>query len=201
MKPRRKTRTFDPPPRQFEPLVPDNVELSTLFKDLSETDLLRLQELRVREPELQQWIAADLSRAALLQSDPEKALRDLQHHLRLDDRELKARLTEVPAGWTTGVLQVRKAPPGTALMQAVWRHMNAAEANLNVFKADPLGTVNTVAGTTGASEVERRAVSDAFSTVLGIATLDPASMVEWMRARALADGSIATAGMVFVHRK
>lgn len=201
MKPTKESRRFGPPPRQLAPLEQGHDELSTLFKDLSETDLRRLQELRAREPELQQWIAADPSRAALLQTDPETALRDLQRHLRLDDRELKARLTEMPPEWTTEVLQVRKVPAGTALMQAVWRHLNAAEANLTAFKADPLGTVNAVAGATAASPEERKAVTDAFSTVLGIATLDPASMVEWMRARALADGSLATTGMVFVHRK
>ncbi len=201
MKPPKESRPFGPLPRQLAPLEPGHAELATLFKDLSDTDLRRLGELRAREPELQQWIAADPSRAAQLQTDPEKALGDLQRYLRLDDRELKARLTEAPAGWTAEVVQVRTVPPGTALMQAVWRHLNAVELNLTAFKADPLGTVNAVAAASGASAEERQAVTDAFSTVLGIATLDPASMVEWMRARALADGSIATTGMVFVHRK
>lgn len=194
-------RAFGPPPRQLEPLGPDHFELSALFGDLSHEDLRRLHELRAREPELQQWIAADPERAALLRTDPGQALRDLQRHLRLDDRELKARLTEVPPGWTTEVLQVRKVPAGTALLQAVWRHLNAAEANLTAFTADPFATLAAVATASGATAEERKAVTDALSTVTGIATLDPRSMVEWMRSRALHEGSTSPTGIVFVHRK
>jgi hypothetical protein len=175
--------------------------LTALFGDLSHEDLRRLHELRAREPELQQWLAADPERATLLRTDPEKALRDLQLHLRLDDRELKARLTEVPAGWITEVLQVRKVPPGTTLMQAVWRHLNATEGNLSAFQANPLGTVAAVASASGATAEESAAVTEAISTVLGIATLDPRSMVEWMRSRALDHGLSSTAGTIFVHRK
>jgi hypothetical protein len=201
MKLPKETRAFGPPPRQFEPLKSDHSELSALFGDLSHEDLQRLHELRAREPELQQWIAADPERATLLRTDPERALKDLQLHLRLDDRELKARLTEVPAGWTAEVMHVRQVPPGTALMQAVWRHLNAAEANLTAFKADPLATVAAVAGVSGATSEERQAVTAALSTVLGIATLDPQSMVEWMRSTALGGSLTSTSGVVFVHRK
>ena len=160
MKPPKETQAFGSRPRQFEPLQSDHSQLSALFGDLSQEDLKRLHELRAREPELQQWIAADPERAALLRKNPEQALRDLQHHLRLDDRELKARLTEVPGGWTAEVLQVQKVATGTALLQAVWRHVNAAAADLTAFTADPLATVDAVARASGASAEERQAVTE-----------------------------------------
>jgi hypothetical protein len=186
---------------QLEPVQPDYSELSTLFGDLPEDQLRLLYELKSREAEVMNWIAADPRRATLVQSDPQTALLDLLRHLRIETRELKVRALDLPPGWTLAILQLRKTPVGTKLMQAVWAHLNAAKRNLTDFNADPFGVVTAVARSTGATGEERQAVVNALSTVLGIATVQPDSTVEWLRNREIVNnGNLRTAG-VFLHRK
>lgn len=186
---------------QLEPVQPDYSEISTLFGDLPEDQLRLLYELKSREAELMNWIAADPRRANLLLSDPQTALQDLLRHLRMENSELQARALDLPPGWSMGILQLRKTPVGTKLMQALWAHLNAAERNLTDFKADPFMVVDTVAGSTGATTAERQAVVNALSTVLGIATPQPDSTVEWVRNREMVNnGNLRTAG-IFLHRK
>ena len=196
-----KLRPFGPVSNQLEPVQPDYSEISTLFGDLSEDQLRFLYELKSREAELMNWIAADPQRATLLQSDPQTALHDLLQHLRMDDRELQARHIDLPPGWSIEILQLRKTPVGTKLMQDVWAHLNAAERNLTDFKADPFGVVSAVAGSTGSATAEHQAVVEALSTVLGIATLQTDSTVEWIRNRALVDTWPHRTAGVFLHRK
>ena len=202
MKPADDSRQFGRVPRQLEPLQPDHTELFTLFGDLSENQFRLLHELQTREPELRSWVAADPGRAALLESDPKTALGDLFAHLRMDDRELKARLVDIPPGWAATILKPREIATGEKLMEAVWRHLNAAAANLTAFTADPLAVVATVAAATGASAEERKAVTDAFSTVLGIHTLSPGGgAAELARSQAFIDDPSSQSGVVFLYRK
>jgi hypothetical protein len=200
MKPAKKVKPFSTLPNALEPVKPDYSDLSALFGEVGEKELRLLQELKSRASEVEAWIAADPARALELQQSPKTAVADLVKHLRLDARELRARTTKLPPGWKVDVLQVRQDPVGTKLLNAVWAHLNATQKNLNDFKADPFAVVNTVAGATGATAAERQAVVDALSKVLGIATLQPGSAVEWIRNVALrASGQHQTAG-VFLHR-
>src|SRR5262245_47065995 len=141
MKPLDNVPPFSTVPKTLEPVKPDYSELSTLFGDVGEKELRVLQELKARESDVEAWIAGDPTRAALLQKNPETAVADLLKHLRLDARELRARATALPAGWKLDVLQVRQAPVGAKLLKAVWTHLNAAQQNLNDFRADPFAVV------------------------------------------------------------
>jgi hypothetical protein len=199
MKPRDKVPPFSTVPKNLEPVQPDYADLSSVFGDVGERGLRLLQELKFRDNEVEAWIAGDPARAVQLQKDPKTAVADLLAHLRLDDRELSARATELPPGWTLEVLQVRQTPAGAKLLKAVWTHLNAAQQNLTDFQADPFAVVNTVAASTAATAPERQAVVDALRTVLGIATID--SPVEWVRNQAMADAWAHKPAGVFLHRE
>ena len=193
-------KPFSTVPKPLEPVQPDYSDLSSVFGDLGEKELRLLQQLKSREPDVEAWIAADPKRAVQLKEDPRTAFADLIKHLRLDDRELRARVIELPRGWTLDVLQLRKIPAGAALLTAVWTHLNASAQNLTDFRADPFAVVNTVAGSTGASAADRQAVVDALSTVLGIATIQPFSEVEWIRNKTLAESWQNKTAGVLLHR-
>jgi len=201
MKPPEKVPPFGSLSNQLEPVQPDYSEISALFGDLPEDQLRLLYELKSREAELTNWIAADPRRATLLQTDPKTALHDLLRHLRMEDRELQTRDINLPPGWAIEIVQLRKTPVGTKLMQAVWAHLNAAERNLTDFNADPFGVLAAVAGSTGATAAEHQAVVEALSTVLGIATLQTDSAVEWIRNRELVNNANLRRPAVFLHRK
>jgi hypothetical protein len=199
MNPRDKEPPFSTLPNNLESVRPDYSDLSSVFGDVGEKELRLLHELKSRGSEVEAWIAADPARAVQLQKDPKTAVADLLAHLRLDDRELKARVTDLPPGWKLDVLQVRQTPAGAKLLKAVWTHLNAAQQNLTDFQADPFGVVNTVAASTAATAPERQAVVDALRTVLGIATI--ASPVDWVRNKTIADALAHKPAGVFLHRE
>ncbi len=201
MNPRDKVPPFSTVPRNLEPVQPGYGELASVFGDVGEKELRLLQELKSRDSDVEAWIAGDPARAVQLQEDPKTAVADLLAHLRLDDRELRARTTELPPGWKVDVLQVRQTPAGAELLKAVWTHLNAAQQNLNDFNADPFAVVDAVAASTGVTAAERQAVVDALSTVLGIATLRVDSSVEWVRNKVIADTWAHKTAGVFLHRE
>lgn len=209
MKPRDKSPPFAMVSKRLESVQPDDSEIRGsddseirgLFRNLAEKDLGLLHELKSRESELLSWIASDPRRVVLLQTDPKTAVHELLTQLRMDDRELKARVIELAGGWYVDVLRIRKGAVGEKLMQAVWAHLNAAEQNLVSFKADPFAAVAVVAGTTGASGEEKEAVIAALATVLGIARPTSDSLLEWIRSKESVDSSNVEPVAVYLHRK
>jgi len=194
-------RPFGTLPTNLEPVQPDFSDLTTLFGKLEQKELRLLQELKTREADVEAWISADPARATQLQKDPRAAFAELLKHLRLDDRDLHARVAELPRGWKLDVLKVRETPVGAKLLNAVWTHLNTAQQNLTAFRADPFAVVDTVTAASGASAAERQAVVDALRTIFGIATIQTSGTVEWIRNQRIVDTWANRTAGIFLHRE
>ncbi|MBS1223811.1 MAG: hypothetical protein H6R24_489 [Proteobacteria bacterium] len=201
MEPSDKFPPYSTIPSSLEPVAPDYSDLVDLFGNLEPEQLRLLQELKARAPEVDTWIASDPQRAALFKDDPNKALAYLLKYLRMDDRDLQVRVADLPPGWNLEVLHVRTTPVGAHLLQAIWGYLNAAEPDRSEFEADPFAVVTKVADSIGATSAERQAVVEALSTVLGIATLLPGSIVELMRNMTIEHSWREKPAGIFLHRE
>jgi hypothetical protein len=147
--------------------------IEKIAPNVPKEDQKLLQQLKVRNAEIEQWFQENPDRIFELQKDPEKVIEDLFKILKLErPREVK-KLDLGPWGVTIWPL-----PPkvGSELLSRVWVHISTSPQNTQDFRNDPFNVIRQVASSTNASKEETDAVIAAFEWVLGMSRIEPDSL-------------------------